>query len=140
MEEIEKFLNDNFAQQVTVVKRPIDFFHMRVNLFIKNLEISISNNSTKYQNVKGLIKEGIRTNFEDINFNFYLREQGYKINFTLDDFKINLFEEVLDENNQIQQQKKIEFLKKFSASSVSKIENNPNKGYYLDMQVEGNPL
>lgn len=43
MEEIENYLNDNFAQQVSVVKRPRDYYHIQLQFRLEKLQIVIAN-------------------------------------------------------------------------------------------------
>ena len=69
-----------------VVKRPEDFYYVRVDFSLKKLEIII-NNDNKVKKVE----EGIRSILSDITMDFNLREGGYKLNFDIDNFKVDLF-------------------------------------------------
>ena len=45
IEEIEKFVIDNFDAPVITVKRPPEFYYIQVNFVLKKLEIVIANNN-----------------------------------------------------------------------------------------------
>lgn len=79
-------MNDNFGLDINVVKRPEDFYYVRVNFNLKLLNVTIAN--TK---IKGKNQEGLTVSLQDINMDFNLREGGYKLNFGIDDVGIDIY-------------------------------------------------
>jgi hypothetical protein len=47
-------VKDNFGLEVKVVKRPEDFYYIKVNLYLKLLNVSIANTNKKGKNEEGL--------------------------------------------------------------------------------------
>lgn len=53
-QEIEKFLEDNFGTEVVVVKRPEDFYYIKVDFSLKKLEIVVANEDTRRNTREGI--------------------------------------------------------------------------------------
>lgn len=69
-------MKDNFGLETKVIKRPEDFYYIKVNFLLKLLNVTIAN--TK---VKGKNEEGLTVSLQDIAMDFNLREGGYMLNF-----------------------------------------------------------
>jgi hypothetical protein len=54
---IESYLNSNFGQEVSVVKRPADYHYVKIAFRLARLEVVIANNLA-------FIKEGIEARFD----------------------------------------------------------------------------
>lgn len=74
--EIENYLNDNFGQEVSIVRRPEDYYYIKVGFKLKKFEVSIANTSS-------IFKEGIQAAFDDLSINFALRDGGYGLDISL---------------------------------------------------------
>lgn len=71
---------------MSIVKRPVDYYHMKIGFRMQTLEVVIAN-------TLAIIKEGIESRFDDLEISFSLREGGYNLELTLENIAINMFQQ-----------------------------------------------
>lgn len=127
MKQIENFMKDNFGSEISIVKRPEDFFYIKVNFNLKVLNVAIANT-----NVSQNKEEGISVGLLKIGMEFSLREGGYQLDFGMEDIGVDLYEKRLNEAKLLST---TNILKKMPQEGLSrKIEE------YVKLRVVGNPL
>lgn len=127
MKQIENFMKDNFGSEISIVKRPEDFFYIKVNFNLKVLNVAIANT-----NVSQNKEEGIGVGLLKIGMEFSLREGGYQLDFGMEDIGVDLYEKRLNEAKLLST---TNILKKMPQEGLSrKIEE------YVKLRVVGNPL
>jgi hypothetical protein len=77
-------LNENFSEEVKIIKRPESYHYINVNFKLTKLEVIIAN-------TRSIIKEGIQSEFLDLSLSFLLREGGFNVEMGLKDISIKLF-------------------------------------------------
>lgn len=120
-------MKDNFGSEISIIKRPEDFFYIKVNFHLKLLNIAVATtNSTKQ------VEEGINLNLIQIGMQFNLREGGYRLDFGMENIMVNLYDKEL---NKAQFKSVNNILQKMPQQGCSrKIEE------YINLRVVGNPL
>ena len=53
MKEVENYLNNNFGQDIPLIKRPKEFYYINLSLRLQKLELVIANTLS-------ILKEGIQ--------------------------------------------------------------------------------
>lgn len=105
------------------MKRPAEYYYININFTLQKLEIIIANTNM-------IAKEGIETEFVELELNFMLREGGYRVNLGLKDICIRLFNQLGVDTREV----KNILYKIVHEKSVL------NQQQYLKMSVVGNPL
>lgn len=87
-------MKNNFGTEVKNIKRPEDFYYLRVNFKLKQLSLSIAN-TQKIINAE----EGINIVLSQILLDFNLREGGHMLNFQMGDIKGDIYKKSITEAN-----------------------------------------
>jgi hypothetical protein len=123
MKEVEKYLDSNFGQENSFIKRPKDYYYIQVSFRMEKLEIIIAN-------TMHVTSEGIKTELDEVEANFCYREGGYKLGLGIADIAVNMFSRAGVEP----------FQHKAVLYKVVPVDSTISGHKYVKLDVVGNPL
>lgn len=122
IEEIQKYLNDNFGQEVKSVVRPADYHHISLKFTLRKLEVVVTN-------AISIMKEGLYLQLDELIICFKLRQGGFTVDMTLMDIGFKLYKQIGIEPREF---------KNILYKIVNK--NTQNSDCYLKTTIVSHPL